>query len=174
MKISRTQVEKITVTEVPNLDPLSVYLEDYGPGQGKITITCFGKSWTHYWSHMGEDTKLREFFLSCDNQYIAGKLAPGTVGGIDAPELLPPILKAKILELRREGSLAKLQARDLYVWADDLRHDPFDQYSSRDRDNIEEIFGPEWWYEMPSKPNPDYEYLCRILDAVKEALRCLE
>jgi hypothetical protein len=55
-------------------DPIDVYFEDPEPGHGKITITCFGESWTAYWAAMGNDT-LAEFFCGCDVGYIASKLS---------------------------------------------------------------------------------------------------
>jgi hypothetical protein len=35
---------------------------------------------------------------------------------------------------------------------------------------MNQIFGDEWWCEIPQKPNPKYEYLLRILRAVKAGL----
>ena len=34
-----------------------------------------------------------------------------------------------------------------------------------------DIFGDEWYDCLPTKPNPNYQYLCRILDVVREALK---
>jgi hypothetical protein len=34
-----------------------------------------------------------------------------------------------------------------------------------------DVFGDEWWYDFPKKPNPKYEYISKIVDIVKEALK---
>ena len=36
---------------------------------------------------------------------------------------------------------------------------------------MQKIFGDEWWYSLPTKPNPSYQYLLRIIDTVQSALR---
>ena len=56
-----------------SLDEITVYLEDYDPGQGKITITCYGKSWTAFWGSMGET--IEKFFLRVDNGYLSKNLS---------------------------------------------------------------------------------------------------
>jgi len=33
-----------------------------------------------------------------------------------------------------------------------------------------DVDGDEWWYSLPQKKNPSYEYLTRIVDTIKEAL----
>ena len=37
------------------LDPIDIIAEDIRKGAGKITISCFGKSWTNFWGGMGEE-----------------------------------------------------------------------------------------------------------------------
>lgn len=110
MKIEKSKIEKLKITEAKNLDPVSVYLEDFEPGKGKIIIECYGKSWSSYWGAMSGRT-ISEFFFDANNDYLACKLANG------------------------------IQSR---------------VYESPD-DEIGE-------------PNHHYEYLCRIIDAVREAL----
>jgi hypothetical protein len=36
---------------------------------------------------------------------------------------------------------------------------------------MSDIFGEEWWYGLPTIPNPKYTYLCKILTTVKTALK---
>lgn len=108
MKITESTVKKITITNVQNLDPVSVMVEDFGQGEGKITITCFGEAWSHYW--------------------------------------------------RREGDISKETARE--------------RWDSNEL--LYEVFGDEYWYCTPKKPNPEYQYLCRIIKTVQAGLRELE
>lgn len=171
MKISKSTVEKLVITDAQmpeglgTLDPITVFAEDYGPGQGKITITCFGEAWSHYWSHMGEKTKLAEFFRKCDEDYLAGKLKTGIQDEIedDDEEGLTASLRDRIIKDRRIGDLDKNEAREL--WDDAGRVDWHDR-----ADICYRVFGDEWWHLTPQKPNHEYVYLCRIIKTVQAAL----
>lgn len=55
------------------LDPIRVYWDDVGPGQGHVTITCYGCAWTCYFNAMGVQT-IRQFFAGSDIDYLAGAL----------------------------------------------------------------------------------------------------
>ena len=167
MKITESTVKKITITNVQDLDPVSVIAEDFGPGQGKITITCFGEAWSHYWSHMGETNKLADFFCSCDEHYLARKLKTGIKSEVDDddPDALTELMRKEIIKDRREGDISKETARE--------RWDRAENYDSRldGHELLYEVFGDEYWYCTPKMPNPDYQYLCRIIKAVQAALR---
>lgn len=147
MIIEHSNVKKMMLTELDRLDPISVIAENFDEGQGKITITCYGKSWTAYWGAMGEQT-ISEFFRTADNQYLMGYLSPST--------------DSKIYDEDKIEELAK--KKGLYV----ERDDPWNDY-----DFMEELYGNdrmEWGDSLPKKPNHEYEYICRIIDAVKSAL----
>lgn len=171
MKISRSTVEKIVITDAQSpeglgkLDPITVIAEDFGPGQGKITITCYGDAWSCYWGSMGEKTKLAEFFCGCDEHYLAGKLKTGIDDKIDDDdeEAMSRVLRAKIIKRRRKERFTKEEARDLYDKTAYYNH------HHDGTDLLYEVLGDEWWYLTPKKPNPQYEYLCRIINAVKAA-----
>lgn len=32
------------------LDPIAVYVEQYGPRSSRITVQCFSRAWTAYWA----------------------------------------------------------------------------------------------------------------------------
>ena len=117
MEIKETTTKTYIVTGAERLDPITIMLTDFERlGHGKITIECYGKSWTGIWGSMG--TGIADFFTSCNNSYLIGKMS-------------------------------------------NERH---------------EIQDPEWVYdgegdyEPDMIPNPEYEYLNRIIDAVKMAL----
>lgn len=77
MNLKTSTVSKIFVDEIYSshgLDPISIYLEDYEIGKGKITISCYDKSWHSFWGAMGE-MSISDFFLSCDNGYIVKNLS---------------------------------------------------------------------------------------------------
>lgn len=112
MKVISEVIRKLTVTYVQGLDPISIYLEDNGAGQGKITITCFDQSWTSYWGGMGNRT-VAEFVRSCDNQYLAKNLSriPSEVNDV---KRIPKDLIKIILGKRKANELTAEQARDYY------------------------------------------------------------
>jgi hypothetical protein len=168
MKVLQEAIRKLMVTDVQGLDPVSIYLEDNGAGQGKITVTCFNESWTARWGGMGNRT-VAEFVRSCDNQYLAKNLSK-IPSEIDDVGRIPKDLIKIILEKRKRTDLTAEQARDYYDRADGLRHfDPSELLNQHDL--FYDLYGEEWWHCIPKKSNPDYEYLCRIITTVKEALK---
>ncbi|TDB41634.1 hypothetical protein [Photorhabdus luminescens] len=68
MKIEKSNVVKLQITDVLRHDPIHVYLEDYGDGRGRITISEYGESWTSFWPAMA--CSLSDFILKADNEYI--------------------------------------------------------------------------------------------------------
>ncbi|MCU3615930.1 hypothetical protein N8V88_23150, partial [Enterobacter hormaechei subsp. oharae] len=56
MKVEKSDVLAFTISDVERLDPVRVMIENYEPGKGRITITCFDKAWTGAWFAMGGDT----------------------------------------------------------------------------------------------------------------------
>lgn len=169
MKIEESYVRRLTISEVPGLDPIRVTLEDIGPGQGRINIECYGQAWANYWGGMGKDT-IGEFVAGCDIHYIAGKLSSIPAQVFD-PDKLIESLKRDIFKERRRRWISKDKARDLYCDIDNM-----DLPNSVDglwhmADTLTELLGDEWWYRLPEKDNPDYTYLTRIITAVKSALK---
>ena len=76
MKVETSQVTKVVLKELDRLDPVTIVLENYEPGKGKIIIECYGKSWSSYWGGMSGDS-VEVFFCRCDEHYLAKNLAPG-------------------------------------------------------------------------------------------------
>lgn len=56
-----------------NLDAITVYLEDFCVGQGRITILCYGSAWTIYFGGMGANT-IAQFIKSAGTDYLVNKL----------------------------------------------------------------------------------------------------
>ncbi|CAK1778224.1 conserved hypothetical protein [Vibrio crassostreae] len=65
MNIQHSTVFKLRITEVENIDPIEVYLEDLEPHKGQITLNCWGNSWTAFWGGMGSRL-ITEFFRDCN------------------------------------------------------------------------------------------------------------
>jgi len=147
MNIAESSVKRLTIRDIDRLDTITVFLEDYGPRQGSITIKCYGKAWTAYWGGMGE-LDIAGFFCSCDEHYIAKNLSDiqSTIYDIDA---IQDAAEKKGVECHRD--------------------DPWNDYEF-----LNAMYGGdimEWHDSLPKMPNPDYRYLCRIILAVQRALR---
>lgn len=144
MNITESQVTKIVITKHESLDPITAIFEDFGPAQGKFLIECWGESWSHYWGAMGPGSTVRQFFLSCSADYLACKCVKNTrVTDYDA-------ISAKIDEL---------------VCSDD------DLVENGDL--MREHYGDDWRMDLPQTNSTEYLYFCRIVEAVKAALRQL-
>lgn len=175
MQIAKSTIEKITITGAQrregfgHLDPIAVMIDDYGQGAAKVTITCFGEAWSHYWSHMGEGVSLMDFFIKASDDYIVCKLKTGIddqVQDLD-PDKMEKALKAEIIRLRREYTLSRECARDYWDRAGWVGEADY-------ADIFSDVFRDEWWYSLPQKPNHDYEYLKDIVRAVKAAFKQLK
>lgn len=73
MKIERRKVDVVVLSDLTDLDPVKVYLEDLEPGRGSLTVTCYGEAWTAYWGAMG-DRQVAAFIRSCGVDYLLGCL----------------------------------------------------------------------------------------------------
>lgn len=114
---------------------------------------------------MGDRT-VSEFFKSCSEDYLANCLDPGIQGNINEEAALEDHAKAHIIALRKDGDIDSSKARELFDEVDF----GLDGVTGNEM-LLQEVFGYDWWYSLPEKPNPDYEYLCRIINAVKTALK---
>ena len=172
VNIETTTVQKLIISGVENLDPVAVYLEDQGPACGKVTITCFNDCWSYFWGSMGKDNTIRSFLLQCDEHYLAGKFAPLLDSEVDVLDDIVSHCRKEICKERRQGNCPKKEAREMWEQAEELdgvedSRELFDNHGMF----MHDLFGDEWWYCLPKAPNHKYEYLCRIINTVKEALR---
>jgi len=69
-------VTRFRITDIEDLDPITVYMEDYAPGKGGIVIECCGKAWANKWPVIGNDLDMAHFFISAGTEYLANKLQP--------------------------------------------------------------------------------------------------
>jgi len=172
MQVELSTVTKIKLTHLQEmsafrLDPLTVILDNFEPGRGKIIIECFGESWSASWAAMGKRT-IAQFFCNCDEHYLAKNLS-GISGDLPDYEKLGDTARQEVCRLRRESELTKDEARDLFE--DAGRFSGAETSHDLDGSAMQAIFGDEWWHSIPDKPNPDYEYLCRVINAVQAGIR---
>jgi len=169
MRIIETQVRKIRIEDLQNrrLDPVEVIVENYHEGAGKVIISCWGESWTGYWGSMGGT--IEEFFQRVSNDYLIDKMS-------DYRPTIPDeeedgnFIKCFVLKQRRAGMISKEEAYTAwsYVQGPSLdRHTLCSGYTPRALSCLEGIDEP-WYLPWPTKVNPKYDYLSRILDVVRE------
>ncbi len=189
MKVESTQVTKLLISDLMGephkLDPVTVILEDYAPGKGRIIIECYGKSWSSYWGAMGKES-IAQFFSTCSADYLIGNLDPQLQAGRFSGDALVDLARKTIISRRtdwrgRDRSftcLDKEDCRRLYDQSEELGwHGSIDQAITLDFELLKEVFDTnEPWHDVAdaTKPNPDYLYLERIVSAVQQALRQLE
>lgn len=170
MNIEESTTRKLKLTDLDRLDPITIFLEDLGPRQGKITINCYDKSWSSYWGGMGDCT-IAEFFVSCDDHYLCKNLSSinSTVTDADNLDLW---LKGSIVKLRKELDIDREEARDLWDEVELCCENEESWLQSNDGHRLcERIIGDDWWCSIPETTNHEYEYLVRIVSAVREALQ---
>ncbi len=172
MKIKETKVLSLEVSDVERLDPIRVIAENYEPGQGRITITCYGKAWTAAWFAMGGDT-VQTFFQRVSNDYLIDNFAPNMPSEVDDDnDANVEFVKREICKLRRSGEIDQDKAREMWDEANashDIKEDCCSGFSSA---AVRELLGDDPAYaRWPTVPNHKYTHLERILDAVREALR---
>lgn len=167
MKIIASTIQQLLITGVERLDPIRVMIEDFNLGQGRITITCWDDAWVNYWGAMGNST-MAEFFQSASTCYLAEKMKTGIEREICDEEALEKGCRAEVIKRRRERDLDKEGARDLW---EEINGSDFCAHISENADLFYDVFGDDWWHALPQRPNPPYVYLCKVIDAVKAALR---
>lgn len=194
MKVETSTVTKVVITDVPRLDAITVFLEDFGrrdcptednPGyqtaQGKITINCWDKSWNAYWGGMGPRT-VSEFVVSCGWDYVLNCLDRGISITRFSGDALHSLAKKCIVQRRRQqtgrhnwelGELSKGEAYELWHDIEVLRSIETPNECWHHSKLLTELFGDEWHYSLDGnavEENHDFTYLRRIVEAVQQAL----
>lgn len=169
MKYTESLVTKLLITEVSGLDPVTVFIENFGNSRGKLTIEVFGQAWAHYWCSMGTNS-LEEFILSADNHYLSKKSSSLNELSEDDYDGFIPNIKKEIIEFRKSGEYTKLEARAKWNLLSEVETEKEWFEDSNNHSLLYDVAGDDFWYSIPSKDTSTYKYLCKILDALKECL----
>lgn len=167
MKVAVSQTTQLVLTELESIDPITVYLENHEPGRGRITIQCFDASWTAAWGAMG-GRSVEAFFISCDDHYLAKNLSSIRDEVMAEGEAMTNYVRGHIIQRRKWREFDKERARELWDAAEGI--EVTNSYCSNPGLMLDAV-GDEWWYGLPMVENPDYTYLCRIIQAVRDGLR---
>lgn len=175
MKVEKSDVLAFTISEVERLDPVRVMIENYEPGKGRITITCYGKAWTGAWFAMGGDT-VQQFIKRVSNDYLIGYFDPqleSTVDDDNDANLL--FVKSQIIKLRRDEEITAEEAREMWDEAEDAEDVKANCCDRLVGNKLLWLLGDDPWYaNWPTVPNYKYQYLERIIDTVRDGLEELE
>jgi hypothetical protein len=145
MRIEHSETKTYKLFDVKALDPITVFVSNYGAGRGGLVIECFGKAWSAYWGGMGEDNTLEQFFLSCNNGYIVGKMLEEKFQ--TDFDTINKLLEENGFDFSVSSDIeVALSAKEMSV-----------------------CLGDDWMFDIPRCKSGDYHYLSRIIDAVKEA-----
>ncbi|QEG12201.1 hypothetical protein OMEGA_135 [Klebsiella phage vB_KaeM_KaOmega] len=173
MQIKRSTIEKIRIEDIQDshrLDPVEVIVENFEPGAGKITISCYGQVWTGFWGSMGGTVE--EFFQRVSNDYLIDKMSDYRATEPD-PDKDPEYLKSLILKHRRSRDITKDQAKQAWYYVDSYgpdRNSLCYGYVPEELQVIEGMCEP-WYFDWPQIPSTNYAYLGRILDLVREVIK---
>lgn len=174
LTVEKNNVLSLTITGAERLDPIRVMIENYEPGKGRVTVTCCGQAWTGAWFAMGDDS-IQEFIQRVSNDYLIGYFdaIESTINDDNDANL--NFVQKEIIKLRREDQINYFDAR--YMWdeainSDDVKASCCDHLVGN---HLLSLFGDDPFYaDWPTVPNPKYQYLSRIIDAVRAGLKQLE
>lgn len=194
MKLEISNTVKLVLSDLERLDPITVFLEDLGrrpcpiegdpdywTGQGKLTITCWGKSWSAFWGGMGK-RDLATFVTDCHTEYVLNCLDRGIQSKKFCGHALVELAKKCILQRRRQqtgrhdwelGELSKFEARELWNDCEGLSDIESSNECWHRSEILTQIFGDEWHYPVGDKAqaeNHEYTYLERIVLATQQGI----
>jgi len=168
MEIKKSDVvEKYEITGAKNLDRIFVFTEDFAERQGQITMRCWGTCWTAYWGGIGS-RPVKEFFLSCNNGYLADNFVRDS--GVERDVLdydkIIDDIKSEACKRRRDEELDKEKAREFFDNADDIEEGcEIWQHCEA----LEMAYGDDYAYDLPKRYSTEFNYLMRVIQAVREA-----
>jgi hypothetical protein len=173
MHILTGTTTKLTLTEIKRLDAVNVYLDDIGKSRGRIVIECFGEAWSSFWPAMG-DRSIAQFFVDCNTHYLAKNLDSQLKDNIPDYDALYRLLNVKISEHKKNKTL-DIEAIDHARWVLESEESSFSDedghhWCQENADILYQLLGDDWYHDIPEKSNPDYVYLCRIIEAVRDGL----
>lgn len=173
--VEKIDVLSFVITGAERLDPVRVMIENYEPGKGRITITCYGKAWTAAWFAMGGDD-VQTFIKRVSNEYLIGYFDSqlrSTVDDDNDANLL--FVKSEIIKLRREREIDAVLAREMWDEAENADDVKESCCCFGVGNKLLNLFGDDPWYaDWPTVPNPKYQYLERVLNAVRDGLKQIE
>lgn len=172
MAIRTSQTLTVTIDATNDLDMITVYLEDlgannHGSNTGMITITCFGKAWSHYFNGMS-DRNMAKFFCDCNQHYLAGKLSDINSTLHDFDQLESVLWNS----LRNQSDKLSTEIyEDLQYQLETYDSDEGIHWCNNHYNLMQWLVGYDWYEDLPEKENPKYTCLLMIIQAVQNGLK---
>lgn len=173
MQVKKLNVLSFSVSGVEGIDSIQVIAEEMDRGCGRLTVVCCAESWTAKWLNMG--CSLPDFISGVSNDYIIGCFAPSLGCYTDADNGVNlRFVKAEIIKRRRDRLIDSNKARAMWTEAGDAENVKENCCGYLPGDELPWLFGSEPWHaQWPQVENPEYKYLEKILDAMREGFRQL-
>lgn len=144
MRVSKSNTETYVITEVPGLDPITVFISNHRRGSGRMVVEHFGDAWAHYWIAMGDRT-VQQFVAGAGLDYLLRKLCRET----------------KQTDFDAINRIAQEKGIEL-----DVTTDVEVAFAAED---MELIFGEDWYLDMPRRHSNEYLELRKVLTIVRAA-----
>lgn len=168
LKLAHDISRLVTIVKPPfdeagehRMDSIHMTLDYRGKGSGRLVVDVFGRSWSHYWSHMGDAT-LPEFLGDCEVDYLMAKLGrhDEKLRELDATSAKKACQEA-ILRDRWNGELGRDAARDKWDMVSGVC---WSELGDPEIEVLADVLG-DWWFErVPEKASADgaqLEAICR-------------
>jgi len=154
-----SQTKTLKITAIQGLDPVTVFLDDISPSCGRIVIHCYGQAWANYWGGMG-DRDIANFILDAETSYLADKLFRGKRDIVDFEKLAETLreIAGNDMDYELDNSICGIECLNSHYELHDYRR------------TLESLLGEDWYHQLPYTHCGEYQYLCRIIDAVKLGL----
>jgi len=186
--------ETSTINRI-KIENADVFLEDFGPNQGKITISdTYGHNFSYYWGSMGGD--LNSFLCSINKEYFASKLmGPRSDNIVDVKRTFSAIRKyirdEMYLPWYAHQEFQKDMRDRLNQFQQECADYPNNNFfvaffhtnfinrlnfylidDSIEQKNIKRNFESldECWHFIVNEPHPDYKWLLKFHDKLKKAI----
>lgn len=101
-EVQRRDIEKHCF-RIENGDPATVVFDD---DTGQLCLTICEESYSYYWGNIGKQS-LKEFFCSCNNDYLLKKLMGRRNMSVFDFDATIKGLKESCIEARKEGNSKK-------------------------------------------------------------------
>jgi len=174
MIVEKSFIQKILISEVQGLDPITVYLEQLGERQGKITVEYASKSWSTFFSGCG-DSGIATFVSKLSSEYLIDRFAPQITKYVPNFEQFDAEMRMKIVEMRRQDELSKDFARALFdveTWRGKVTQNPYEPLINPFPEFAEEFERADFQaFDVPECISSEYRRFERIVKAVIEALK---
>lgn len=165
LDIKTSIVKKYTVHH-PKFDEIKISIDE-----DTISIQTYHKTWSAIW--YGKKS-LPQFFVSNNNEYLIGKLAPEIEKYEEDFDTFKREMRLKVIEMRKELGISKELARGLYDvqdWSLYTTNNPYERIKNPcgfDSDEFQEIDFDG--FDVPLRVSSEWLRMTQLINIVKAVL----